>query len=261
MGNYKIHEILKSILSLLKNENVSTTAESLPKLAIDAGHYWSKSHNDEGTQDLSHWVGKGRWTDKDSWENIGNKHYKMFKDICLLTGKKPKKSMLEWGPGGGANAVLFCKVFDEYYGVDISNANLTECKHQLESRRFNKFHSILIKPEKPEDCVQFISEPIDFFLSTAVYQHFPGKKYGLLVTKTAYKLLASGGLAIIQTRYDNGAEAFRSKNRDYNNNAITFTSYRIEEFWQIAISCGFRPLMVNLEPDSNYAYYLLQKRE
>jgi hypothetical protein len=261
MKTYNILEKLKSILSRHKMENVSTSAESLPKLAIDAGNFWSKSHNDEGTQDLSHWVGKGRWIDKNSWEDIGNKHFKMFEDICLLTGKKPKKSMLEWGPGGGANAVRFSMFFDEYFGVDISNANLAECKHQLQIRSFGKFHSILIKPDKPEDCLQSISEPIEFFLSTAVYQHFPGKEYGVLVTETAYKLLVSGGFAIIQIRYDDGEVAFQSKDRDYNINAITFTSYRIEEFWGIAILCGFKPLMVNLEPDSNYAYYLLQKGE
>lgn len=260
MGSLKLLQYVKTLL-FAKKEGASTSAESLPKLAKDAGHYWSKSENDECTQDLSHWIGKGRWTDKESWQDIGNKHYRMFEDICMLTAKKPKKSMLEWGPGGGANAVRFCKLFDDYYGVDISEANLSECKHQLEIREFNKFHSMLIKPENPEDCMQFISEPVDFFLSTAVYQHFPGKEYGVLVTKTAHKLLASGGLAIIQTRYDDGSETVRSKNRDYNNNAITFTSYRIEEFWQIAVSCGFKPLMVNLEPGSNYAYYLLEKGE
>lgn len=261
MKLYDISTKIRNNISHLKMKFVSSKAESLHKLAIDAGIYWSKSQHDEVTQDLSHWAGKGRWIDKGCWENIGNKHFKMFEIICSLTGKIPKKSMLEWGPGGGANAVRFSTFFEDYYGVDISEANLLESSNQLKKHKYDKFHSILIQPCKPEECLQNISEPIEFFLSTAVYQHFPSKKYGVSVTEIAYNLLGSGGLAIIQTRYDDGTEAVKSKDRDYNANAIGFTSYRIEEFWETAIQCGFKPLMVNLEPNTNYAYYLLQKEE
>lgn len=51
----------------------------------------------------------------------------------------------------------------------------------------------------------------------------------------------------------------RAKHRNYHKNAITFTSYKIEEFWEISKSSGFTPLGIVLEPHNRYAYYYLAK--
>ena len=94
---------------------------------------------------FSHWAEEGRWEDAEAWENVGKAHLEMFRKLCQLAEiARPVKTMIEWGPGGGANAVWFCTEVDDFYGVDISEANLTECQRQLQKRNLNGFHPILV---------------------------------------------------------------------------------------------------------------------
>lgn len=167
--------------------------------------------------------------------------------------------MVEWGPGGGANAVRFAREVGRLYGVDISEANLAECRRQLESQPFRGFIPILIDANQPQEALDRIAERVDFFLSTAVFQHFPSKEYGVKVTQIAYQMLKDNGIALIQTRYDDGSARLKPKDRDYARNAVTFTSYPIQEYWQIALECGFAPLAVVLDVGTRYAYYLLRR--
>lgn len=110
---------------------------------------------------------------------------------------------------------------DTFYGVDISKANLDECTRQCERSALRPFRPILIDPEDPESVPQVVDGPLDAFLSTAVYQHFPSKSYGHRVTRIAGELLRPGGVALIQTRYSEGSRRFRPKKRGYKHNAIT----------------------------------------
>ena len=178
-------------------------SQSQSKVSVDAKKLWGSSVSDIYVQDISHWSGKGRWADEQSWNQIGQKHLKMFKELCLLSAvTKPINSMIEWGPGGGANAIWFCTEVTDFYGIDISKANLGECQHQLEIRNFKRFHPVLIDIEKPGECLNHINSHVDFFISTAVYQHFPSKQYGIHITELAHRLLTDNGIAIIQIRYD-----------------------------------------------------------
>lgn len=236
--------------------------QSESRVASDAFSFWAGSDSTDGARDLSHWLGEGRWSDQGAWTHIGQLHFEMFESLCLLANReRPVRSMVEWGPGGGANAVRFCAEAAGLYGVDISAPNLAECRRQLEIRGFDGFQPILIDTMCPEQCLQFVKSPVEFFLSTAVYQHFPSKQYGIRVTELACELLADDGVALIQIRYHDGSKRFAPKNRDYWRNVVTFTSYGISEFWQIAVESGFNPLAVSLDPDINYAYYFLKKRK
>jgi len=227
-----------------------------------AVRFWARSGGDEHIRDLSHWYGEGRWADKDKWDRIGQGHLKMLEKLCLLAEvTKPIQSMVEWGPGGGLNAVHFCATIPVFYGVDISSANLAECQRQVEARDLKGFIPLLIDIDKLEQCIELVERPVDFFLSTAVYQHFPSKEYGIRVTKLAARLLAPEGVALIQIRYDDGSYRLRAKKRNYEKNVIFFTSYHVDEFWQIAIDAGLRPLAVRLLPEVSYAYYFLKKGE
>lgn len=179
--------ILEKAEGLLPRERVS-------KIAKDAGQFWSESGSKAIIRDYSHWRGEGRWADEQTWAKIGDTHFKVFGDLCLLAGiSRPIHSMVEWGPGGGANAVRFCSEVSSYYGIDISTANLDECRRQLHIQSFDGFHPVLIHADHPEEVLQSVRTPVDLFLSTAVFQHFPGKEYGVLVMKVAYDLVSSGG--------------------------------------------------------------------
>lgn len=236
--------------------------ETQSKIAREAGEFWRESAEVEAARDLSHWAGHGRWANATEWYRIGERHYLMFNELRQLAAfRRPVNTMVEWGPGGGANAIRFSSSVEKYYGVDISEPNLLECRRQLEQRQYHGFHPVLIPAERPENCLSAVSGGIDFFLSTAVYQHFPSKEYGFQVTKLAHQLLGPEALALIQIRYDNGRELFKSKHRDYRANAVTFTAYGISEFWTLAADVGFHPLATVLDTDTNYAFFYLRKGE
>ncbi len=247
---------ISSVLSKI----IEIVPEKEDKISNDAKKYWSSSQENSTIQDLSHWRGSGRWCDDESWNKIGKKHFFMYKKLCDLTEMTGQiRSMIEWGPGGGANLIWFSKELNKIYGIDISSPNLDECERQLMENEYFGFNKVLIPANSPEDCVDLIKPDVDFFLSTAVYQHFPSKEYGIKVTKLAYKLLSNQSIALIQIRYDDGSNRFAPKTRDYYQNAVNFTSYKIEEFWNIANEIGFKPIAIYLKPEVNYAYYFLGK--
>jgi len=233
-------------------------AEPERKLAEDARQFWSG--NDGRRRDLSHWAGEGRWADRQQWRAVGESHFLMYRQLQMLA-KQPACGdvMLEWGPGGGANVVRFRHEFSTIYGVDISAPNLEECKQQAAAEGFDRFHPILFDVDQPESVLDRINEPINFLLCTAVYQHFPSVRYGNRVTKTVAQLLAPKALAIIQTRYSGTDPRFFRKFRDYRANAVTFTSYDLEDFRKSLVSVGLEPLGIQLHPKTQYAFYLIRK--
>jgi cyclopropane fatty-acyl-phospholipid synthase-like methyltransferase len=251
----------RRILKRVAGMNSSpTTPQPVEVIVKDAQEYWAGSESAADRRDMSHWLGEGRWADEAEWRRIGEDHFKLYETLLKLAGRTdPVRTMMEWGQGGGANAICFAREVSDYIGVDISEPNLKECARQLQSRGHHNFRGILIDAPNPEGVLAQCDRPIDFFLSTAVFQHFPNKEYGVRVTKAAHQLLADDGIALIQTRYDNGTDFFKSKARDYKVNVVAFTSYMIDEYWNVARDAGFRPLAVILSPKTNYAYYLLAK--
>ena len=87
-----------------------------------------------------------------------------------------------------------------------------------------------------------INEPIDVFVSTAVFQHFPSREYGGEVLRVVAGLLAPGGLGCVQIRFDNGREKYQQKHEDYFARHLTFTSYPLDTFWSMIESVGLQPL-------------------
>jgi cyclopropane fatty-acyl-phospholipid synthase-like methyltransferase len=240
--------------------NHATAGDAPEVLAAEAGRYWSRSSSTPWIRDLSHWRGQGRWSDDRTWRAIGERHFDSFQELCATAHRpRPIRSMVEWGPGGGANAVAFAREVAEFYGVDISEANLAECGEQLSRVGFAGWRPVKIDAGDPRGCLSDIKRPVDFFLSTAVFQHFPGKAYGAQVMRIAHELLAPRGIALVSIRYDDGSEALRQKDRDYAKNAITFTSYGVKEFAEIARTIGFEVLSMTLSPDDCYAAYGLVK--
>jgi predicted O-methyltransferase YrrM len=252
---------IKRAIKVLIGSGEATIAEPPGQLAAAAREYWSASEVEDDKRDLSHWKGSGRWADEHGWRQIGEDHFALYQSLLRLVDRRePVRSMLEWGPGGGANAVRFGREIPRFLGVDISEPNLEQCRREVESTGYGGFVPVSIDAADPEGVLDRTGEKVDLFLCTAVYQHFPGKEYGVRVTRLAHQLLADGGLALIQTRYDDGNPTFATKSRDYRANAIVFTSYRVEEFWRIAADVGFRPLAVVLRPATNYAFYLLSRQ-
>jgi len=227
----------------------------------DAQDLWSQSSDRDLIRDYAHWQGSGRWKDERAWLTIGENTYAKFRRYCRLLSVDPeKRTMLEWGTGGGSNIVRFGQEWRTCFGVDISTASLEEVMRQCREREVPAtFRPCLVPAKDPDHIKTLVDEPIDLFLSTAVFQHFPSQAYGYHVIVLAAQMLKKGGLAFIQIRYDDGHEKFKSRSEKYDVYAIRFTSYKIDEFWKVMHGFNIVPIAVDLDPNVNYATFFGRK--
>ncbi|MEJ8476988.1 class I SAM-dependent methyltransferase [Roseibium algae] len=228
---------------------------------------WERHEDEAYRQDQSHWRGVGRWENDGRWKAIGTKTLAGLTNIAAFAGLGPdfwttKKTVLEWGPGGGANLFALAPFSSTYYGIDISQKNLDEASRMICEEGFKNFSGILVEGE-PHTVEASVEVPIDIFLSTAVFQHFPSKDYGAQVLATLYQVTAPGAIGLIQIRYDNGNERFKpiSEINDYHKRHITANAYALEEFNDLCAQTGFVPLYIcNILSSNNYAYFALRRK-
>lgn len=241
--------------------------ESEGRLAGDAQAFWSRPIDN----DNSLW-----WHARDStifadaqdkWRAMGRRHQTLFADLARLTNTaRPVGKIVDWGCGGGANAVAFAGECREMWGVDVSADALAECGRQLaaDGQRC-AFHPVQIEVPTPESALTAIPHDVDLFHCYYVFELLPTKEHGARVLRIAAKLLRPGGLAIVQIKYQTEAWRTRARRWSYRRGAANMTSYRVEEFWELAEACGLAPLSVVLVPrpaevpDQRYAYFLLRK--
>lgn len=242
--------------------------QSEDELAATTMEYWNNGDKvgvDLG--DFSHWEGAGPWRDRSRWLALGQIHFEMYEAMCRHSGAtRPARRVVEWGSGGGANAIHFIHEAEEFCGVEIAQASLDECERVLSAAGFRGFRPVLIQAAQPEEAERLAGQDFDLFLSTYVFELLPGRRYGERVARVAYEMLRPGGLALIQIRYDDGTDRSSQKNSNYFRNACRFTSYRVEDFWVLMQEIGFRPLYVELIPEARpgfagdlYAYFALEK--
>jgi SAM-dependent methyltransferase len=230
--------------------------------AIEAAaqRYWSEVHQGRG----SHWEGTGRFVRGDLWMTIGLRHLAMLRraaktlDVPATGGR-----VVEWGCGGGANAVQIAPSAREFIGVDVSNDSLQECARQVAARCDTTFRPVLIDVSHPEAALHHIDCPCNVFLCFYVFELIPSPGYGERILHVAKELLAPGGLALIQIKYDTGSWRTRPRRLSYRFSPGNMTTYPIHTFWQLAARCGFEPQYVELVPedelDERYAYFVLLK--
>ena len=235
---------------------------SQEKLIEDSIDVWE--HRDEGRTALvsgSHWLNQGGgWTDT-VWRDYGESHLDMIKDGLILAGRtSPIRSVLEWGSGGGSNAAAICPTVDRYFGVDISQSNLEECVRQTEALGLKNFSPIHIPAAYPEEVLEQI-DAVDFFLSTAVYQHLPGRNYARRVTDIAVRLLDDDGIAVINIRYSNLKRQNRIWRRSYIRHADSFNHYTVWEFQKEMENSGMDIMEIRMQPLTRHAYFFLRKSQ
>jgi hypothetical protein len=261
--------IIKGVRRELIARSYDSVARFFPhddsRLAQDAQEVWDHEiDSSAGSKEGSHWLGHGDWDDE-TWLGYGKLHLGMMEDAMKLAGRHmPIKTAMEWGSGGGANSSAFSAVVEKYFGVDISSSNLEECVRQNSADGRGNFIPIHVPAESPEAVDQLVRETgvqsIDFFLSTAVYQHLPGRKYAARVTKTAMNLLADDGLAIINIRYWDLPRQNRNWRRSYQDNAHEFNKYTVYEFEREMATAGLEILEVRMRPLTHHAYFVLRKK-
>lgn len=233
---------------------------------LEARSVWDDLENEKRRAELSHWRGVGKWEDDEKWLGIGTRTLKKMKKGLRLLSQNDSLShgqaVLEWGPGGGANAIAFRDIATKYYGVDISKKNLAEADRVLRAEGLDYFVPVFVS-----DTVDIVrttlAEPVDLFLSTAVFQHFPSKDYGLEALSVLADITRTGAFGLIQIRYDDGSKKYSgNQNIDqYKGNFITPTTYRIDEFWSACIDAGFDVICVDdLNSKVNYVWFHLLRK-
>lgn len=234
-------------------------------LLRDNQRYWEDRSN-TSFESFSHWRGQGPFVSDEVWLGLGRAHLDLFEKAATWAGlRRPMERIVEWGSGGGMNAVLFVPHTSQYYGVDISADSLQECAKQVTNANAGVFIPIHIDAANPGAACLQISGPIDLFLCTYVFELIPSPEYGLKLMEIAYELLRPGGIALVQIRYHRGCIDPLSKRRNYARNMVFMTSYALEEFWTACETIGFAPGFIKLLPKqpelnaSRYAYYAMVK--
>lgn len=196
------------------------------------------------------------------WRRIGENHLAMLEEAAGSDGAGWGR-VVEWGCGGGANAVHLAPRCTEFIGVDVAPASLVECARQVESECDTPFRSVLIDVAEPEQALAAIDQPCDLFVAFYVFELIPSPEYGERILRIASRLLAPGGLALIQVKYDDGTWRTRSRRRSYRSGLADMTTYSVPAFWELAASCGLEPQTIKLVPrdalDERYAYFHLRK--
>lgn len=249
---------LRQVFRLSQSEN---------KLANDAQSFWSRPI-DEGNAFWWHARGSTPFKDADDkWQRIGQRHTQMFADFARTYGiQRPVKKIMEWGCGCGANAIAFAGECKEFFGVDVSAEALKECGKQLAADGQKcEYHAVSVDVPNPEAVLATVPHDLDLFVSFYVFEVFPTKEYGARILRVAHELLRPGGMCLIQIKYETNSWKTRARRWGYKRGAGNMTTYRIEEFWEQAETCGFEPKTVTLlpkppeVPDVRYAYFVLQK--
>lgn len=234
-------------------------------LSRDNQRYWEDRSN-TSFESFSHWRGSGPFVNDEVWLGLGRAHLDLFEKAAAWAGlRRPMERIVEWGSGGGMNAVHFVSHANQYYGVDISADSLRECAKQVASVKAGAFIPIHIDAADPGAARMQISGPVDLFLCTYVFELIPNPEYGLKLMEIAYELLRPGGLALVQIRYHRGRFDELPKRRNYAKNIVHMTSYALDEFWTACEEIGFTPGFIKLVPKqpeidaSRYAYYAMVK--
>ena len=231
----------------------------------DSHAFW----NDPARSDLEtimHWRGEGPFRDDRLWLELGRKHLSMLKQAAEWADiPLPVERIVEWGCGGGMNAVQLARETSVYIGVDVNPRSLKECVHQVTAERAGRCVPVLIDSANPEAAVEEIGALCDLLFSSYVFEVFPSTEYGLRVLRVAYELLRPGGVALIQVRYHSGVRLVSGDRLAYARNWLSNTSFTIEGFWTASEEVGFEPLYVTLVPrqpeldESRYAYFALKR--
>jgi 2-polyprenyl-3-methyl-5-hydroxy-6-metoxy-1,4-benzoquinol methylase len=239
-------------------------AQSDEAIARAAQSLWNSSSDTLRKSD-AHWRGAGSFSNDDLWLNIGRGNLARYRSFGrAIEFDRELHTIVDWGCGGGANAVQFGPLSETYFGVDVSAASLDECRRQATAAGTLDFRPVLIEVDQPEAALDLIGRSCDLFLCTYVFELVPTREYGLRILRIAERLLAPGGMAFVQIKYDTGSWRTAPYRRSYLRNFAAMTTYRIDQFWLAAESCGLTPRLVELVPDDaldpRYAYFLLVKQ-
>jgi hypothetical protein len=139
-------------------------AHSSERLTRDASMYWSGAPGNRWRDD-SHWRSGSKFQDTGLWAAMGQEHLQLFGRLReTARDPAPLRRIVDWGCGGGANAVSFAPLAEEYVGADVNAESLTECARQVGSVCSTPFVEALVDIADPEKAAREIPRSCDLFL-------------------------------------------------------------------------------------------------
>ena len=236
------------------------TRERLERRLSDARSYWCVDENPSWAEN-SDW--RGGLTE-DDWLQVGKDHLTIFETFAKALGVRLRPGVLiEWGCGGGANAVAFAPDAGRFIAADVSGESVAECVRQVRAVCDTPTDAFHIDIEHPDRGIEGLEGTCDVFLCLYVIELTAGPEEALRILEVAERLLVSGGMAMVQVKYRTADWRTRGYRRNYQRNLADMTTFGIDEFWLRAAGCGLTPRLITLVPENHlamrYAYYALTK--
>lgn len=237
--------------------------QSEQRLIADAAHYWADQTATTWEND-SHWCGRSV-IDEDMFRRIGSANTSLFDRLVTTVGHgKRLGRVLEWGVGGGANAVRFAPRADSFIALDVNPASTSEAARRVEGVCDTPVTEVVIDLADPESARQWVpDESLDLFVCLYVLELVPTPEYGMRLMHIARTMLRPGGLAFVQIKYETGSLSTRPFRRNYGRNSANMTTYSLDGFWNAVADVGLEPVAMVLVPendlDRRYAYLLFRK--
>jgi len=266
---YKVYRKAYSILARLRVrlEAIVRTlfgwVQPEEELINESREYW-QSWSNSRLKSHSHWRDGYAFDSPGVWERLGRQHRDLLLRAAREAGITDICRIVDWGCGGGLNAVQLAAEAKCYYGVDVSELTLQECKRQVSKLREVNFQPVLIDAANPEACLSEIGEPCDAFICTYVFELLPTREYGWRIVRLAHSLLRPGGVALIHIRYSNNLFQ-QSRRWRYAKNLAHNTAYSLAEFRSGSAEVGFERLFEEVIPkqddlnERRYAFFALRK--
>ena len=228
------------------------------RIVEQAAEYWS-TPGSSGWEANSHWrSGIG----DQAWLEVGDDHWTMYETFARALQLPEPHTVIDWGAGGGANAVAFAPHAQRFIAADVSQDNLDECVRQVQATCATPIETRLIDLACPERAVAGLADSCDVFLCLYVIELTSGIDAVRAILTNAQTVLAPGGLALVQIKYHTSDGRTRGRaGLTYGRNLASTTTFAIDEFWHLATECGLIPRLVTLVPenrlDCRYAYFAL----
>ena len=232
------------------------------RLIGDATVFWAR-RDDPRWSDRSHWRG-GSVIDDERFDAIGAESLAIFDRLAATLGHVPDLGcVLEWGVGGGANAVHFAPRATRFVAVDVNPDSTAEAARLVARTCDTPVTPVVVEVADPQVVHDHVPAcTVDLFVCIYVLELVPSPEYGLRVMRQAADLMRPGALAFVQIKYSTGAASTAPPRRNYRYFSADMTTYRLEEFWTAMEGIGLRPLVMSLVPenalDRRYGYFLLQ---
>jgi hypothetical protein len=221
-----------------------------------ARKYWSDTDQPNWQQN-SHWRDApiSGWADR--WDEIGRTHLAMYERFARTLALECPGRIVEWGVGGGANAVQFAPLCDAFIAVDVAQESLDETVRQVARSSDTPVEEILVAIDDQAAAVTEIG-PVDLFLCFYVLELVPTESHAREIVCIAHDVLRPGGAAILQTKYKRSAPPRRPWRPQAEDLANQYT-VDIADFWTLLTASGFTVHYVEIRPqtpvDQNYAYF------